>query len=89
MKHQDEVTELSVVAREPFKVYYEGPAIRVSGQNRVGPFDILPGHADFFSVMSPGEITIEVKADEDPISFKIASGIVSVRDNQVILFANI
>jgi F0F1-type ATP synthase epsilon subunit len=89
MKHIEEAKELAVVARAPFRIYYEGPAIRVSGKNRVGPFDILPGHADFFSVMSPGEITIETKSDEPPIIFKLTSGIVSVRNNQVALFVNI
>ena len=41
-------TNLTVIARAPFTVYYEGPASAVSAKNRVGPFDILPGHADFF-----------------------------------------
>ena len=36
-------TNLTVIARAPFTVYYEGPASAVSAKNRVGPFDILPG----------------------------------------------
>ena len=39
--------KLSVIARAPFQIYYEGEAIAVSAKNRIGDFDILPGHADF------------------------------------------
>lgn len=77
---------LSVIARSPFHIYYEGQAQAVTAVNSVGEFDILPGHADFFSVLIPGEITIET--DSDPISFSITNGIVAVRDDEVMLFVN-
>lgn len=77
---------LSVVARAPFHIYYEGEAQAVTAANSVGEFDILPGHADFFSVLTPGEVTIETGSD--PISFNITNGIVAVRDDEVMLFVN-
>ena len=80
-------TPLNVIARAPFHVYYEGVAERVSAVNRVGTFDVLPGHADFFSVLSPGDVTIETESDI--INFKVANGIMAVRDNTVMLFVNI
>lgn len=79
--------KLTVIARAPFTVYFEGDATSVSGANRVGPFDILPGHADFFSVMSPGEVIIETGAAE-PVKFDINNGIVTARDNEVMMFLN-
>lgn len=87
MKHRAEPTQLNVIARAPFHLYYEGPARIVSAANSVGPFDILPGHADFFSVMIPGNVVIET--DKDPVNFAITNGIISVRGEQVILFVNI
>ncbi|HET9174059.1 MAG TPA: hypothetical protein VFN56_02120 [Candidatus Saccharimonadales bacterium] len=78
--------DLNVIARAPFEVYYEGPAKVVSAANRVGQFDVLPGHADFFSVLSPGEVIIDT--DKDPVSFEISDGIIAVRDNEVMLFVN-
>lgn len=81
-----EEIELSVIARSPFHVYYEGSAGIVSASNSVGPFDILPEHADFFSILTPGEVLIE--NEEETVSFTIANGIVSVRDNEVWLFVN-
>lgn len=77
---------LSVIARAPFEVYYEGDASSVSAINRVGEFDILPGHADFFSVLSPCEVRIET--DKEPVEFTISNGIITARDNQVMLFVN-
>lgn len=88
MKRPDSETKLTVNARAPFHVYYDGPADAVSALNKVGQFDILPGHADFFSVMEPGEVLIETGAKE-PVTFTITNGIVTARDNEVMLFVNI
>lgn len=79
--------QLNVIARAPFEVYYEGPAESVTATNRVGLFDVLPGHADFFSVLNPGEVIIETSSN--PISFDITNGILTARDNEVYLFVNI
>ena len=78
--------ELSVIARSPFHVYFEGPAQAVTATNKVGQFDILAGHADFFSMLTPGEVVIETLSD--PITFAINNGIITVRDNEVLLFVN-
>lgn len=59
----------------------------VSAANEVGKFDILPGHADFFSVMTPGDVIIET--DKNNITFPIHNGIISVRSDEAILFINI
>ncbi len=82
----DKDARLTVIARSPFHIYYEGPARIVSGVNPVGKFDVLPGHADFFSVMSAGEVAIET--DEDVINFPSSGGIIGVRNDEVMLFVN-
>lgn len=87
MKHLEAIPQLSVIARAPFIVYYEGKAEAVTATNKVGTFDILPDHADFFSILSPGEVVIET-ADE-PISFQISNGIITARNNEILLFVNI
>ena len=78
--------DLRVIARAPFEVFYEGNAKGVSAANSVGEFDILPGHADFFSILKAGEVMITT--DSEPIMIKITNGIVAVRDNEVMLFLN-
>lgn len=86
MGHKDEESELTVIARAPFHIYYEGPAEVVTATNKIGQFDILPGHADFFSILSPGDVMIETKTQS--LDFHITNGIVAVRDNEVMLFVN-
>lgn len=86
MKQQANSAQLTVIARAPFNVYYEGPAQVISAANEVGQFDILPGHADFFSMLIPGEVVIETGSD--PIAFNVSNGIITVRDNEVMLFVN-
>lgn len=78
---------LHVIARAPFHLYFDGEAAAVSASNKVGNFDILPGHADFFSLLSPGDIVID--GGGEPLSFSISNGIMTVRDNEVMIFVNI
>lgn len=89
MKKTLEQEVLTVNARAPFTVYYQGTARVVSANNKVGPFDVLPGHADFFSVLTPGDVTIETDETSEPVTFHITNGIITVRNNEVLLFANI
>lgn len=87
MKKQDnQNSPLRVIARSPFKTHYEGEAVGLSAANPVGKFDILPGHADFFSMLIPCTVTIDTT--DEPVTFEITSGIITVRDNSVNLFVN-
>lgn len=79
--------KLNVIARSPFELYYEGEAVAVSATNRIGQFDVLPGHADFFSMLVPCEVTIQPSSG-DPVVIDTTSGIMTVRDNQAYLFLN-
>ncbi len=87
MSKIEESTVLRVIARAPFHVYYEGQAQALSAKNKVGDFDILPGHADMFSVLQPCDIVIET--DDEPVVFTINSGIITVRSDEVMLFVDV
>jgi F0F1-type ATP synthase epsilon subunit len=78
---------MKVIARAPFELYFEGQAESVTATNRVGVFDILPGHADFFSMLIPGQVVIEIP-DKDPVTFTITNGILTTRNDEVMLFVN-
>lgn len=78
---------LRVIARAPFHVYYDGTAFALSAKNKVGDFDILPGHADMFSVLEPCDVIIET--EKDPVAFSISSGIITVRDDEIMLFVDV
>lgn len=79
--------QLNVIARAPFELYFEGQAQVVSAVNKIGKFDILPGHTDFFSLINPCDVVIET--DNEQINIPTTNGIVTVRDDQVMLFLNL
>lgn len=79
-------SSLHVIARAPFHLYYDGPALSLSAENKVGKFDILPEHADFFSLLKPCDVIIETETEE--ISFPVHTGMLTVRNNEVMLFVN-
>ena len=87
MPNPNSTDTLNVVARSPFQLYFEGDATALSATNRVGDFDVLPGHADFFSMLEPGEIVV-TPTDGDAVKIDAKSGIITVRNNQVLLFVN-
>lgn len=79
---------LNVQARSPFQVYLQGEALVVTASNTVGKFDILPGHANFFTVINPDSEVIIGTEDEDT-RIQVSNGIVSVKDDEVLLFLDI
>ena len=86
MSDQPKLATLKVIARAPFKVYYDGDAYSLSAENKVGAFDILPGHADFFSMLSPCVVTIQTAGE--PVEFNAHSGMITVKHDEIMLFVN-
>lgn len=66
---------------------YEGPAVSLSARNSVGPFDVLAGHANFFSLLSASDVAINTGTQT--ISFPLNQGLIKVKNNEVTLFADI
>ena len=79
---------ISVKIYSPFKVYFNGPAKSVSAENDTGPFDILPKHHNFMTLLNAGEITV-VKAEGKEQKYRIARGVMHVKKNQVIVFLDV
>jgi F-type H+-transporting ATPase subunit epsilon len=71
----------------PTQTLYDGPALSVSASNKVGPFDILADHANFFSLLTEGDIV--VNTGYQTFNFPIQHGIVKVKNNEVTLFIDI
>jgi F0F1-type ATP synthase epsilon subunit len=71
----------------PYQTYYEGEAASLSAVNRTGPFDVLPGHINFFSLLTTG--TIVLNTGFQRLEFPIARGILRVNRDTVTLFADV
>ncbi len=70
----------------PFQVYFDGEATSLSAENDTGPFDVLPQHKNFISLLKPCEVIVRGAAES---RFKITQGILLVRDNQATVFLDV
>ena len=78
---------MNVKIHSPFKNYYDGDAFSISGENATGPFDILPRHHNFISLLNPCELTVRSpKGDEKII---IGGGLMHVKADKVIVFLDV
>ena len=71
----------------PYQVYYEGAAASLSAENSAGPFDVLPGHINFFSLLSGGLVVVNTGFQR--LEFEVARGILRVNGDNVTLFADV
>lgn len=78
---------LSVTIISPHETHYSGEAYSVSAINRIGPFDILPGHINFMSLLTRGKIELATPTGQQ--SYPIARGILKVNSDNVMIFANV
>ena len=79
---------MEVKVYSPFRDYYDGPTFSLSAENDTGPFDILPRHHNFISLLSPCEMVLRtVKHGEQRI--RISGGIMHVKADKVTVFLDV
>jgi F0F1-type ATP synthase epsilon subunit len=71
----------------PFKVYFDEEGESISAQNGTGPFDILPRHHNFMTLLIPCEIVIRGRGREQKI--RISGGLMHVKADRVTVFLDI
>ena len=72
----------------PFKTYFDDQGESISAENATGPFDILPKHHNFMTLLNPCEITIRGgRYGEQHI--RISGGLMHVKADQVTVFLDI
>ncbi len=72
----------------PFKTYFDADGYSISAVNATGPFDILPRHHNFLTLLSPGEMSIEaVRGGQQRI--RISGGLMHVKADKVTVFLDI
>ena len=83
-------TALSMQVRvySPFNNYYDGPAFSISAENATGPFDILPKHHNFITLLSPCVMIVRTVSKGDQ-KISISGGIMHVKADQVIVFLDV
>ena len=79
--------KMHVKVYAPFKSYFNGIADNLSAVNATGPFDILPQHKNFMTLLSACEIVIRNDGKEEKV--KITRGVMHVKKDDVIVFLDV
>jgi hypothetical protein len=79
---------MEVKVHSPFKIYYDGPAFSVSAENATGPFDILPRHHNFITLLSPCEMVVRTTTKGDE-KIQIGGGIMHVKADKLVVFLDV
>lgn len=78
---------LHVKVYSPFKTYFDENVYSVSAVNATGPFDVLPRHHYFMTLLNPCEIVLQTERGEGKI--RIARGIMHVKADKVVVFLDV
>lgn len=78
---------MHVKVHAPFKVYFDGEAESISAVNQTGPFDILPKHHNFMTLLNQGDIVVRTDKGEEKIP--ITRGIMHVKADEIIVFLDV
>jgi F0F1-type ATP synthase epsilon subunit len=76
-----------VKVHSPLRVYFSEQAMSVSAQNATGPFDVLPHHHNFITILTPCELVVRTERGETRI--RISGGIMHVRADRAVIFLDV
>lgn len=73
----------------PFKTYFDEDGYSISGSNRTGPFDILPRHHNFLTLLGACELVIRPVRGQQEQKIRISGGLMHVKADRVTVFLDI
>jgi len=85
--HDD--ASMRVKVYSPFRDYYDGRAFSITAENATGPFDILPRHHNFISLLAPCDLMVRTVKAGDDRTIRISGGIMHVKADQVVVFLDV
>jgi F0F1-type ATP synthase epsilon subunit len=71
----------------PYENYFDDNAYSISGLNNTGPFDVLPRHHNFITLLNP--CVLEVHVPNAVKRIRISRGVMHVKADQVIVFLDV
>ncbi len=78
---------LKVRINSPDRFLWEGEALSVSSRNSQGPFDILPLHTNFVTILENEKIVINT--GKEKVEYTFARSVIYVHANSVYIYTNI
>ena len=74
----------------PFKTYFDEDGYSLSAMNATGPFDVLPHHHNFITLLGACELSIRpVNTPPEEQRIRISGGLMHVKADQVTIFLDI
>lgn len=70
------------------EILWEGEAASVSSSNSDGPFDILPSHAHFISIILDSPIIVRLK-DGTEKEYNYYQSVIHVKDDKISIYVDI
>lgn len=86
-KTPNKMPTMHIKVYSPFKTYFDDDGYSISGENDTGPFDILPHHHNFMTLLRPCELVVRTPSDQRKI--RISGGLMHVKADRVIVFLDI
>ena len=80
---------MRVKVQSPQKVFFDEYATSISGENQTGPFDILPHHHNFISLLDPCELTIRRPGKAPEQRIRISGGLMHVKADKIVVFLDV
>lgn len=87
-KTEDGRLTMHVKVYAPFKVYFDEMALSISAENETGPFDILPHHHNFITLLKASDLVVH-QLDGTDQRIRISGGIMHVKADRVIVFLDV
>jgi F0F1-type ATP synthase epsilon subunit len=83
-----DATKLHVKLFSPYKTYFDDDAKSISAENDTGPFDVLPRHHNFITLINPCEILINTLEDKEK-RIRVSKAVMHVRNNNISVFLDV
>jgi F0F1-type ATP synthase epsilon subunit len=78
---------MHVKVHSPFQSYFDELAYSISAVNKTGPFDILPKHYNFLTLLIP--CTLDIRTPRGNRTIKISRGVMHVKADKVVVFLDV
>lgn len=86
MNTEHETTHVKIYS--PFQTYFDGDAASISAVNKTGPFDVLPLHKNFMTLLLPSTVTVR-RPNQPDFTIQVSRGVMHVRSDRVTVFLDV
>lgn len=78
---------MKIKVYSPYTTYYDEDGYSITAENATGPFDVLPRHYNFLTILTPCILVVHGPRGEKKI--KISRGVMHVKADSVVVFLDV